>query len=40
MLVTGETLANQLVISPFIAMWGANALLLTGALLAISKRRA
>jgi lipopolysaccharide export LptBFGC system permease protein LptF len=38
MLVTGESLANQLVISPAIAMWGANALLLTAALLAVSKR--
>jgi lipopolysaccharide export system permease protein len=38
--VTGETLANQLVISPIIAMWGANALVLAGALLALSTRRA
>jgi len=38
--VTGESLANRLVVSPFIAMWGANALLLAIALLAMSKRRA
>jgi lipopolysaccharide export LptBFGC system permease protein LptF len=36
--VTGESLANQLVISPPIAMWAANALLLTAALLAFSRR--
>ena len=40
MIVTGESLANRLVVSPFIAMWGANALLLAIALLAMSKRRA
>jgi lipopolysaccharide export LptBFGC system permease protein LptF len=40
MIVTGESLADRLVVSPFIAMWGANALLLAIALLAMSKRRA
>jgi lipopolysaccharide export LptBFGC system permease protein LptF len=39
-IVTGESLANRLVVSPFIGMWGANALLLAAALLAGSKRRA
>ena len=38
MFVTGESLAHQLVISPAVAMWGANALLLTAALLAVSRR--
>jgi lipopolysaccharide export LptBFGC system permease protein LptF len=40
MLVTGESLANRLVVSPFVAMWAGNALLLIAALLAGSKRRA
>jgi lipopolysaccharide export LptBFGC system permease protein LptF len=40
MLVAGETLANRLVVSPFIGMWTANVLLLTTVLLAGSKRRA
>jgi lipopolysaccharide export LptBFGC system permease protein LptF len=40
MIVTGESLANRLVVSPFVGMWGANALLLTLALLAVAKRRA
>lgn len=38
MFVTGESLAHQLVISPAVAMWGANALLLTAALLTVSRR--
>lgn len=38
MFVTGESLANQLLISPAVAMWGANALLLTAALVAVSRR--
>ncbi|MEO6527623.1 MAG: LptF/LptG family permease [Gemmatimonadaceae bacterium] len=32
MLVTGESLADRLVVSPFVGMWGANALLLAAAL--------
>lgn len=41
MLMTGESLANALVISPFVGMWGANALLLlTTVLLAGWRRRA
>jgi lipopolysaccharide export LptBFGC system permease protein LptF len=39
-MITGESLANQLVVSPFVAMWGANALLLAAALLAMWRRRA
>lgn len=39
MMVTGETLANQLVISPFVGMWAANALLLAAVLLANARRR-
>jgi lipopolysaccharide export system permease protein len=39
-IITGESLANRLVVSPFVGMWGANALLLAAALLAGSKRRA
>jgi lipopolysaccharide export LptBFGC system permease protein LptF len=34
MLMTGESLAARLVVSPFVGMWGANALLLAAALLA------
>jgi lipopolysaccharide export LptBFGC system permease protein LptF len=34
-LITGEALADRMVISPFIAMWGANALLVAAALLAL-----
>ena len=40
MLVAGESLADRLVVSPFVAMWGANALLLAAALLAMWRRRA
>ncbi|MBA3891934.1 MAG: LptF/LptG family permease [Gemmatimonadaceae bacterium] len=38
MLVTGENLADRLVVSPFVGMWAANALLLTLALLAAWRR--
>ena len=34
LLITGESLANRLVISPFVGMWGANALLLAVTMLA------
>jgi len=34
-LITGEALADRMVVSPFIAMWTANALLATAALLAL-----
>jgi lipopolysaccharide export LptBFGC system permease protein LptF len=41
LMIAGEALADQLVISPFVGMWWANALLLAGALLlAVSRRRA
>lgn len=40
MIVTGESLADRLIVSPFVAMWGANALLSAVALLAASRRRA
>jgi lipopolysaccharide export LptBFGC system permease protein LptF len=40
MIVTGETLANRLVVSPLVGMWGANALLLATVLIAGAKRRA
>lgn len=39
LMVTGESLADRLVISPFIAMWWANALLLAAALLLVVSRR-
>lgn len=39
LMVAGESLADRLVISPFVAMWWANALLLTVALLLIVSRR-
>jgi hypothetical protein len=39
LLVTGEGLAERLVVSPFVGMWGANALLLAAALLASVARR-
>lgn len=39
-LVTGEDLADRLVIPPFVGMWGANALLLAATLLVVSRRRA
>jgi lipopolysaccharide export LptBFGC system permease protein LptF len=38
MLMAGESLADQLVVSPVVGMWGANALLLTAALLAVWRR--
>ena len=40
LLMTGEALADQLVVSPFVGMWGANAFALTVALLAGWRRRA
>ena len=40
LMVAGEDLADRLVISPVVAMWGANALLLAAALLAMWRRRA
>lgn len=40
LMITGESLANQRVVSPFVAMWGANALLVAAALLAVWRRRA
>jgi lipopolysaccharide export system permease protein len=40
LLVTGEDLAERLVVSPFVGMWGANALLLGVALLVLWRRRA
>lgn len=40
LLVTGEDLAERLVVSPFVGMWGANALLLAGVLIAVWSRRA
>jgi lipopolysaccharide export LptBFGC system permease protein LptF len=40
LLLTGETLADRLVVSPFVGMWGANALLLAAALLAVWRRGA
>ena len=39
LLVTGEDLADRLVVSPVVGMWGANALLLAAALLAVGWRR-
>ncbi|MBW8772749.1 MAG: LptF/LptG family permease [Gemmatimonadetes bacterium] len=39
LIMTGESLANQLVVSPTVAMWGANALLLGVALFVVSRRR-
>lgn len=40
LLVTGEALADRLVVSPIVSMWGANALLLVAALLGLWSRRA
>jgi lipopolysaccharide export LptBFGC system permease protein LptF len=40
MLVTGESLADRLVVSPLVGMWGPNALLLAAALLAVWRQRA
>lgn len=39
LIMTGEALAEQLVVSPFVGMWGANAFVLTVALLAMWRRR-
>ena len=39
LIMTGEVLAEQLVVSPFVGMWGANAFVLTVALLAMWRRR-
>lgn len=39
MIITGESLALRLVVSPVIGMWGANALLLAVALLAVRRPR-
>ena len=40
-LIAGESLADRLIVSPFVAMWMANALLLAAALLFVwwSRRR-
>ncbi len=38
LIMTGENLAERLVVSPVVGMWGANALLLTAALLAVWRR--
>jgi lipopolysaccharide export system permease protein len=40
LIVTGESLAHQRVVSPAIGMWGANVMLLALALLALVLRRA
>lgn len=40
LIVTGESLAHRRLVSPVIGMWGANALLLALALLALALRRA
>jgi lipopolysaccharide export LptBFGC system permease protein LptF len=40
LMVTGEDLANRLVVSPFVGMWAANALLFAATLLAVWRRRA
>jgi lipopolysaccharide export system permease protein len=40
LLMTGEDLADRLVVSPFVGMWTANALLLAATLLAVWRRRA
>ena len=39
LIISGEALADRLVISPFVGMWGANAFVLTVALLAGWRRR-
>ena len=39
LMMTGEDLAERLVVSPFVGMWAANALLMTAALLAIWRIR-
>src|SRR5689334_19085606 len=38
LIMTGEGLAERLVVSPFVGMWGANALLLAAALLSLWRR--
>jgi lipopolysaccharide export system permease protein len=38
LLVAGEDLADRLVVSPFVGMWGANALVLAAALLTMWRR--
>jgi lipopolysaccharide export system permease protein len=38
-LIAGEVLADRLVVSPFVAMWTANALLLAAALVAVWRSR-
>lgn len=40
LLVAGEGLADRLVVSPFVGMWGANAFLLAATLFAVWRRRA
>ena len=40
LIITGESLAVRLVVSPLVAMWAANALVLAAALLALWSRRA
>ncbi len=40
LLMVGESLAERLVVSPVVGMWGGNALLLTAALLAVWRRNA
>jgi len=40
LVVAGEGLADRLVVSPFVGMWGANALLLAAALLVVWRSRA
>lgn len=40
LIITGEGLADRMVVSPFVGMWGANAFLLAVSLLALWSRRA
>ena len=40
LMIAGESLADRLVVSPLVGMWGANALMLAAALLAVWRRRA
>jgi lipopolysaccharide export LptBFGC system permease protein LptF len=40
LMIAGESLADRLVVSPFVGMWGANALMLAAALVAVWRRRA
>jgi lipopolysaccharide export LptBFGC system permease protein LptF len=39
LMIAGESLADRLVVSPFVGMWGANAFLLAAALLTVWRRR-